>query len=804
MLLNNNHVRGIFKYSEDVFFEKDDFVVDGNCIYICKGSGNEDGTVHGVKPSLDTEHNYYSEYPGDKIVSASEYYEYVESKDRGDQSEDKYVSAHTLCEILENMYFGFGDNGILYDHVLYNPNTGIEYSIRGVHEVLDYSTPDVLDKILRSNDLNNGLIRISRNLPEIRDLLMDNSVSESNIVILKQYTYLDSDNFIPYRVQELMDPEKNCLYFRFSKGERLEDGDTDFSNAIVSAWKNLYGDDESAIEKLNSLEDYWRARVAEEEEKVTRMNGKFCYREVDKTITNHLGEGIVYIRPGETRDIKSIEEFDEPCMLDILIKVPSGSNVYRNYSIVIDAKDTYDSITKSETYLLSDDISLTSIFSMSDNIQTITLSVSSGVIKSIYYRDYNLEHIHDWILQYPLIADPTCTQPGIGNYICECGCQEERSIPPLGHSLSHKSEKNPTCVESGWWEYWYCSRCEKYFEDSQATEEYSGWDTGNNQVFRSALGYSGHVFGGYRVTVQPTCNHTGTKVRTCTICGYQEEESIPALGHSLQHILREPETCGDFGTEEHWHCIRCDGDFSDSHGITQVSQSDLLIYPTGAHNLDNRDSIHSTIEVIEESTYTDYPNALNPNPTHGRGLKTCSNCGNKIEVSLPFKQHVFSGQTSSFEANYINGLHLPSYISGYCPTCHEQRINYNWNENVPISKQTSNHVLFLHDIGSDSHITYTPATCNEYGYWTGDCLFCGAIGVRQYNWNDPPTGHQINEEDRESWVPNTCTTDAEWIGRCSVCHADHVSAVDLEHLEIGHKDEDQNDICDFCNSSLTS
>ena len=182
MLLNNSHVRGIFKYSEDIEFEKDDFVVDGNCIYICKASE----PVKGVRPSLDTSHLYYSEYPGDKIASASEYYSYLMAAERDEHAEDKYISAQTLCEILENMYFGFGDNGTVYDHILYNPNTGIEYCIRGVHELLDYSTPNVLDRVLRNNNLSNGLIRISRNLPEIRDLVMDDSVSESDVVILKQ------------------------------------------------------------------------------------------------------------------------------------------------------------------------------------------------------------------------------------------------------------------------------------------------------------------------------------------------------------------------------------------------------------------------------------------------------------------------------------------------------------------------------------------------------------------------------------------------------------------------------------------
>ena len=86
MLLNNSHVRGIFKYSDDIEFEKDDFVVDGNCIYICKSSK----PIKGERPSLDISHLYYSEYPGDKIASADEYYSYLTAIERQEQVDDKY------------------------------------------------------------------------------------------------------------------------------------------------------------------------------------------------------------------------------------------------------------------------------------------------------------------------------------------------------------------------------------------------------------------------------------------------------------------------------------------------------------------------------------------------------------------------------------------------------------------------------------------------------------------------------------------------------------------------------------------
>lgn len=795
MLLNNNsHVRGIFKYSEDVYFEKDDFVVDGNCIYVCKSSE----PIKGERPSLDTYHLYYSEYPGDKTVSAEEYYNYLESADRGGQAEDKYVSAHTLCEILENMYFGFGDNGIVYDHVIYNPNTGIEYCIRGVHEVLDYSTPNVLDTILRKNDLNNGLIKISRGLPEIRDLVMDSSAS-SDVVVLKQYTYLDSDNFIPYRVQELMDPEKNKLYFRFAKGEALEEGGNDFTDATVSQWKNLYSSNEDAIEKLNSIENYYNQKIQESEAKVARISGKYCYREVEATETNHLGSSIVYLRPGETRDIKSRESFDtSPCLLNILIKAQASQGVYRNYSLVIDIKDACDSTTKTETYLLGDGLELTSNFDGSESIQTVTLSVSGGgVIKSIYYRDYTLGHIHDWVL-YSIMQEATCTEPGEGVYKCsECSEQKTEIIPPLGHTLTHKAQKNPTCVESGWWEYWLCSRCGEYFKDQDATEAYSGWNTGNDQVYRASLGAGGHVWSSWRTTKQPTCTTAGKKVRSCTICGQTQTQTISALGHNVSFVSGTSETCGDFGINEHYHCSRCGKDFSDSAATHQMNSDDLLKYPTGHHRIElSIDPI-----VLDEPTYSDNLNVDEPKPEFGRGLRICEDCSNEIEVSLPLKKHTFTAEEVPGDAFVVNGMHYPSYTQGTVEIdgVRTRRRNYNFRDDIPIDRQLENHTI-TND--HTSRVGYTPATCTEYGYWTGTCLLCGATNVRQYNWDDPPTGHTIEEANRDEWIPNTCTTNAQWEGTCSVCGHSHVLATDDDHLKIGHKDDNHDDICDVCHADL--
>ena len=386
MILNNSHQTGIFKYSDEVYFEKGDFVVDGTCIYVCESSE----PVMGIRPSLDTSRDYYSEYPGNKITTASEYYDYVDSLDRNETVEDKYVSSHVLCEILENMYFGFGDNGIVDDHVIYNPNTGIEYSIRGVREILDNSYTDVLNDIIRDNDLNNGLIKISRNLPEIRDLLVASSSElESSVVILKQYTYRNTSDSIPFRVQELMDPEKNKLYYRFSKGSIDDNDNIDFTDASVSSWKNLYSDNEDILNKLSAIDDYYNRKIQETEDIYRIIEGRYCYREVIETPENGIGTNQTLLKAGRDKDLLSIDNFDYPFYVTVIIKVPvdSSNNIYRNYSTTIDVHDSQEA---TEIYNLQDGITITSSIITIDDEEVLSLRSSVGVIKNIYYRDDTL------------------------------------------------------------------------------------------------------------------------------------------------------------------------------------------------------------------------------------------------------------------------------------------------------------------------------------------------------------------------------------------------------------------------------
>ena len=65
MILNNTHVQGMFLYSEETEYEKGDFVVYGNTIYICTAknpTNKTNNTVSGVIPEESSDN--YSPYLG--------------------------------------------------------------------------------------------------------------------------------------------------------------------------------------------------------------------------------------------------------------------------------------------------------------------------------------------------------------------------------------------------------------------------------------------------------------------------------------------------------------------------------------------------------------------------------------------------------------------------------------------------------------------------------------------------------------------------------------------------------------------
>ena len=131
------------------------------------------------------------------------------------------------------------------------------------------------------------------------------------------------------------------------------------------------------------------------------------------------------------------------------------------------------------------------------------------------------------------ITPATCTTEGNVSYKCkDAGCNEVLSsvLSALGHKMEHHKGKQATCKEDGEKEYWYCTRCKKYFLDEKGTKE----------TTKAGL-------------------------------------VISATGHKMEHHDRKEATNEQAGNIEYWYCTLCNNYFLDEKGKQQVEKDKVVI-----------------------------------------------------------------------------------------------------------------------------------------------------------------------------------------------------------------------------------
>jgi len=131
---------------------------------------------------------------------------------------------------------------------------------------------------------------------------------------------------------------------------------------------------------------------------------------------------------------------------------------------------------------------------------------------------------HDWD-EWVIVKEATEDEEGLEQRVCRRDSKhfEDRGINKLSHV--HKLEKvaasNATCDKDGNIEYWTCSKCGKFFADSNATLEITEEET--------LVKATGHDWTDGRITKEPAAGKEGEMTYTCSICGETYVEPIPAL-----------------------------------------------------------------------------------------------------------------------------------------------------------------------------------------------------------------------------------------------------------------------------------
>ena len=143
--------------------------------------------------------------------------------------------------------------------------------------------------------------------------------------------------------------------------------------------------------------------------------------------------------------------------------------------------------------------------------------------------------------EWEVTKQPTCTQDGSKERVCECGEKETEVVTATGHSYA-AVVTDPTCLEQGYTTH-TCATCGDVYVDA----------------YINALGHD---------TVEhdaqaPTCTNVGwSEYITCSRCSYTTYQEISAIGHSYESVLTTP-TCTQKGFTTHT-CSVCGDTYMDA------------------------------------------------------------------------------------------------------------------------------------------------------------------------------------------------------------------------------------------------
>ena len=303
MIINNKRVQGLYIYnsdSENIEFTKNDLVVSGGYIYVCDAD-----IVSGIDPAEDTNNDYYRPYPGSKIMSASEYFQWVKDGSPSSSS-DKYISAQALMGILQGYQFGLNMEGVITDWIDKNGDTSL---------ILSNITNRPLDDLMLTETLNRGMVKVDWRIDQIKGGTINDTDFSTLFgflekidsgtgqpidyqLILSQYTYKQTSSLY-IRIQELMSPLSGVSVYRYiswTEGEFPSYGST------ISSWRNVFSYSTAIQSKLDTINQYYTHLEDQVNLKVASLRGSFRFREAyigssyeGSKIVSGLGEGVYTI-----------------------------------------------------------------------------------------------------------------------------------------------------------------------------------------------------------------------------------------------------------------------------------------------------------------------------------------------------------------------------------------------------------------------------------------------------------------------------------------------------------------------------
>lgn len=462
------------------------------------------------------------------------------------------------------------------------------------------------------------------------------------------------------------------------------------------------------------------------------------------------------------------------------------------------------------------------------------------------------EHQHDYVAT--VIRQPTHLTEGEVQYICACGDNYIEAIPKLPeHTFDQQVVSDAYLASAATPDspayYYYSCLCGEKGTETFAYGEPAGhtfspeWTVNADYHWHAdtcghpdvTSDYGPHTWDAGVITVQPTHTSEGTKVYTCTVCGAQKSETLPA---SAEHVFDQQNTdakylkaaatctspaeyyysciCGQIGTEtfysgeakghsfsdqwncdenNHWHPATCE--HTDEKGSFGPHRwDDGMITKNAGHNVDG-EKVYTCVDCGYKKTEVipGQPHDYNQRVVDAKYLKSAATCttpatyyyscvcgavGTETFTDGEAKGHTFSDQWSHNEIQHWRAA-----------TCEHK------DEKI----QVGDHIW-------NPGVITTQPTATTKGVKTYTCSVCGATkteevepsthqhtfattwqGNATYHWHPATCGHNnVSDLGEHRWNTGvvtswpTHTTPGQKIYTCSVCGMTKTETLQQTHV----------------------
>jgi len=374
---NNKSIRGIFLYADDIKFERGDFVVEGDKIYVTKADSI------GRQPSKSPE--YFQIYLKEEVadLEGEDFINYLKG-----EGQDKLISAYTVGKLLSMYLTGFDEKGTITNEITEGGSIVLK-DYFGNETVSSHTNP--LDVILTTPSLNNAIFKVNRAVVE--SLIGSSSSTTSHYVLLRQYTYSEpaastSADSIYTRVQELIDEETGVVKYRYSRSSNSYESSIDWISVNTNS---------KFTSTVDDVINYYSNKCIELDKQKAVLRDSFRFKNIKGSPT---GTNTLVMYTSENPISNESFAFFTICTLyaeDSPSSSASGGNsrIYRTDSITVDLLPFYNSNSTRKYGIVSGEyIDITS----NVNLGTITFTTSGNSrISNIYMREF-LKDVDDSVV----------------------------------------------------------------------------------------------------------------------------------------------------------------------------------------------------------------------------------------------------------------------------------------------------------------------------------------------------------------------------------------------------------------------